>query len=347
MTDTLSHSPLLRALSGEIVTPPPVWLMRQAGRYLPEYRALRADAGGFMAMVFNPALASEITLQPLRRFPQIDAAILFSDILVIPYALGLDVQFVKGEGPTMPAMSENDIALQFDPDKLLPIYDTLRLVKQQLSSDKTLIGFAGSPWTVACYMIAGRNHDDFLAAKHWAFAAPDKLKALLVHIVDATVHYLCEQIKAGADVVQLFESWAGLLSGHTHEFHDYIVKPTQAIITRVKQAYPDIPIIGFPRIGGPHMIIYAQETGVNGLGLDWSVDLHGVIEHLPAHLTLQGNLDPAVLLSGGDILIRKTQHILNMMKDRPFIFNLGHGVMPSIPIDHVQQLLELVKNHAY
>ena len=337
-------NPLLRVLSGETLSPPPVWLMRQAGRYLPEYRALRATASGFMDAVMNPAMAAEITLQPMRRFPQIDAAILFSDILVIPYALGMDVQFVKGEGPRMPAMAENDIKLVFDPAKLNPIYETVRLVKQQLPPDKTLIGFAGSPWTVACYMICGRNdHKDFAAAKLWAFQHPDKLDALLATIVDTTVHYLCAQIDAGAQALQLFDSWAGSLSGHVDEFTQFIIQPTAAIVKRVKQHAPHVPIIGFPRVGGPHLMHYAEQTGVDGLGLDWSVDLHGVIEHLPATLPLQGNLDPSVLLAGGKVIERKARAILDIMRNRPFIFNLGHGVTPDIPVDHVQQLLNIVK----
>lgn len=336
--------PLLQALQGQVLSPPPVWLMRQAGRYLPEYRALRATADGFMHAVLTPSMASEITLQPLRRYPQLDAAILFSDILVIPYALGLDVQFGAGEGPTMPALDKQDSPLVFDPAKLQPIYETLRLVRHELPADKTLIGFAGSPWTVACYMISGR-HDkhDFQEAKQWAFAQPERLDALLAQIVDATVHYLIEQTKAGAEALQLFESWAHLLAGHTDEFTRFIIEPTKTIIARVKQAYPHIPVIGFPRTASPVLLSYATQTGIDGMGLDWSVDLAWAAQHLPPHLTLQGNLDPAVLLTGGDILTRKVNEILHIMRDRPFIFNLGHGVTPAIPLEHVGQLLHSVK----
>ena len=340
--------PLLRVLNGESLSPPPIWLMRQAGRYLPEYRALQSTTAGFMERVLTPAIAAEITLQPLRRFPQLDAAILFSDILVIPYALGLDVQFIKGEGPTMPALAEQDITLQFDPAKLAPIYETLRLVRRELAADKTLIGFAGSPWTVACYMICGRNdHHDFRAAREWAFGQPECLAALLDQIVEATVAYLSAQIEAGAQALQLFDSWAGSLSGHRSEFERFIITPTRAIIDRVKQRHPDVPIIGFPRVGGPHLMHYAEQAGIDTLGLDWSVDLPGVVEHLPPHLPLQGNLDPDVLLVGGAILEHKTRSILNMMRNRPFIFNLGHGITPSVPIEHVQQLLDLVKANSH
>lgn len=336
--------PLLNVLHGQALSPPPVWLMRQAGRYLPEYRALRATADGFMHAVLTPSMAAEITLQPLRRYAELDAAILFSDILVIPYALGLDVRFGAGEGPTMQSLDKEDVPLSYDPAKLAPIYETLRLVKQGLSDNKTLIGFAGSAWTVACYMISGR-HDkqDFIEAKQWAFAQPERLDALLAQIVDATVHYLIEQVKAGAEVLQLFDSWAGLLAGHGDEFARFIIEPTKTIVARVKQSCPHIPIIGFPRMAGQQIVRYATETGIQGLGLDWSVDLEAIVDRLPRNLALQGNLDPVVLLTGGPVLEHKTQQILRLMRGRPFIFNLGHGVMPSIPLEHVGQLLACVK----
>jgi len=333
----------LKTLNGEKLKAPPVWLMRQAGRYLPEYLETRAKAGGFLEAVLNPELATEITLQPLRRFPQIDAAILFSDILVIPYAMGQDLQFVKGEGPQLPALDTNDIALNYDAEKLAPIIQTVKNVRDALSAEKTVIGFAGAPWTVACYMIAGSNHDEFSAAKKWAFQSPEKLDALLDQVSDATIQYLSAQIDAGANVIQLFESWCGLLVGHVEEFARFIIKPTQKIITALKQKYPDIPVIGFPREVGLWLPFYVSETRVKAVGLDWSADLLWVDKNLPKNFPVQGNLDPSVLLAGGKILKHKAREILEALKTRPFIFNLGHGVIKETPPEHVAQLLEVIK----
>jgi uroporphyrinogen decarboxylase len=328
---------------GERINPPPIWLMRQAGRYLPEYRELRAKAGGFMQMALTPELAAVITLQPIRRYPQLDAAIIFSDILVTPYALGMDLQFHKGEGPVLPALDDAEQDLIFQPDLLEPIYEALRRVRSELPVDKALIGFAGSPWTVACYMISGRNHDDFVAAKRWAFAQPEKLDAVLDLLCDVTIHYLGKKIEAGANAVQLFDSWAGLLVGHDAEFERFIIKPTQKIVSRLKENYPHIPIIGFPRQAGQHLQTYAQINGLNGLGLDWSADIVTLAKTLPSHLALQGNLDPQILVAGGVIMEQKIRIILDAMRDRPFIFNLGHGIVPQTPPEHVAQLLAIVK----
>lgn len=322
---------------------PPVWLMRQAGRYLPEYRELRATVNSFMDAALTPSVAAEITLQPIRRYPELSAAIIFSDILVTPYALGMDLQFVKGEGPQLPALDTTSQDLVFAPEKLEPIYEALRIVRHELPADKTLIGFAGSPWTVACYMICGGNHDDFAAAKRWAFMQPDRLDAVIAQLVDITSTYLIAQVKAGANMLQLFESWAGLLAGHVEEFHRFIITPTQEIIKRVKQACPDTPIIGFPKQPGNTLLMdYAHITGMDGLGLDWSVDLEWAAKNIPDHLVLQGNLDPQLVVAGGPIMHAKTDLILKAMQGRRHIFNLGHGIVPQASPDHVAALLRHV-----
>ena len=343
----LSMTSLLNVFKGETLTPPPLWLMRQAGRYLPEYRELRATTSGFMEAAMTPALAAEITLQPMRRYSGIDAAIIFSDILVTPYALGMDLQFVKGEGPQLPPLDTVPQTLVYDPAKLEPVYEALRRVRAELPADKTLIGFAGSPWTVACYMIAGSNQHEFMAARRWAFAEPERLDVLLDQLVEITADYLIKQVGAGADMLQLFESWAALLAGQPAEFERFIIRPTQQIIARVKAACPDTPIIGFPRLGSTARLLeYAQIKSMSGMGLDWSVDLAWAADNLPKHLVLQGNLDPAVLMAGGDALHAKINAVLPIMRTRPFIFNLGHGIMQHTPPDHVAQLVSAVKGNS-
>lgn len=335
---------LLRVLGGEKVNPPPVWLMRQAGRYLPEYRELRAGVPDFLSAVFNPEMAAEITLQPLRRFPQIDAAILFSDILVTPLALGRSVRFVKGEGPQLDPLQIEDVTgLKPDTSVLQPVYETVSRVRAALTPEQTLIGFAGSPWTVACYMICGGNIDDFQSAKLWALSNGDALDALLDKLVDVTVEYLLGQIAAGAQVLQLFESWASLLAGHAEAVDRFIIKPTAKIVAAVRAQYPQVPIIGFPRAIGTDLVRYAERTGVQCVGLDWSVDLQWVDDNLPAGFPVQGNLDPLLLFAGGDAMRMAAQNILRALDKRPLIFNLGHGVMQFTAPEHVGQLLEVVK----
>jgi uroporphyrinogen decarboxylase len=333
----------LKTLNGEKTETPPVWLMRQAGRYLPEYMELRKKVSGFMEAVLTPAHATEITLQPLRRFPQLDAAILFSDILVIPYALGQDVQFVKGEGPQLPALDTNKIDLKYDVEKLAPIIQTVKNVRSELPKEKTVIGFAGAPWTVACYMIAGSNYDEFSAAKKWAFRQPEKLDELLDTVTEATINYLLAQIQAGADVIQIFESWAGLLTGHKNEFERFIINPALKIVNAIRTQYPDFPIIGFPRNSGTYLPWFVEQTKVTAVGLDWSVDLQWVNKVLPKNFPVQGNLDPVILLTGGEILQQKIHEIIDTFVDRPLIFNLGHGVIKETPPEHVAQLLAAVK----
>lgn len=338
----------IQTLNGHKTTQPPVWLMRQAGRYLPEYRALRAEAGDFMTAVFTPPMATEITLQPIKRFNHLDAAILFSDILVIPHVLGLNVTFTKGEGPLvtgLPDMGPNSALEDFDykPERLDPIIEAVRMIRAQLDPSKTLIGFAGSPWTVACYMISGRNHDEFRDAKTWALAHPDRLDALLDVLVEVTSTYLFDQIEAGAQVVQLFDSWAGSLAGHQELFDRFIIGPNARIVEKVRSKYSNIPIIGFPRQCGVWLPRFAAHTAVDAVGLDWSVDLVWADSVLPAGFPVQGNLDPITLLVGGDALTREAEHIIHTLANRPFVFNLGHGVLPPTPPEHVAQLLDIVK----
>jgi uroporphyrinogen decarboxylase len=257
--------------------------------------------------------------------------------------MGQGLEFVKGEGPQLPALDTNDIQLNFDLDKLSPIIQTVRNVRKELPPEKTVIGFAGAPWTVACYMIAGANYDEFSAAKKWAFQSPEKLDALLDKVADATIQYLSAQIDAGANVVQLFESWCGLLVGHYEEFTRFIIRPTQKIVAALKQKYPEIPVIGFPRQAGSWVPYYIAETRVKAVGLDWSADLLWIDKNLPKNFPVQGNLDPTILLTGGKIMKDKAREIIAALKDRPFIFNLGHGVIKETPPEHVQQLLDVVK----
>lgn len=337
------QSDFIKTLSGQKTEKPPIWLMRQAGRYLPEYRELRASVPNFMTAVLTPDIAHEITMQPMRRFDKLDAAILFSDILVIPYALGQKVEFIKGEGPQLPALADRDIALEYDGAKLAPILETVSHLRRDLPQDKTLIGFAGAPWTVACYMIAGRNHDEFTIARQWAFAQPERLDALLETVTQATIQYLLAQIKAGANVVQIFESWAALLSGHKREFERFILQPTQKIIAAIRAQYPGFPIIGFPRAAASYLPWYARETGIDAVGIDWSTDPEWANRELPQGFPVQGNLDPLLLLSGGNAMLQSAREIKTIFAQRPLIFNLGHGVIQFTPPEHVGQLLDVVK----
>ncbi len=336
---TQAAKPLLDVLNGNAATSsPPFWLMRQAGRYLPEYRALRKTAGGFLDMCFNPEFAAEVTLQPLRRF-DMDAAIMFSDILVIPYALGQKLEFLEGEGPCLGPLDVN--ALQFDDSKLAPVYETLRRLKTQLAAEKTLIGFAGAPWTIACYMVQGKGDGAFNEAKKFAYAKPDAFDALINLITDATTQYLINQVRAGADAMQLFDSWAGLLP--EPYFTRWVIKPAQKIRAALKAACPDLPVIGFPRGAGALYKFYAEQTGMNAVGLDTQVPLDWAVQTLPKNICLQGNLDPVLLLTGGDALKENTESILRTMRGRPFIFNLGHGVIKETPPEHVAQLSAIIK----
>lgn len=334
--------PMLRALQGHAGDYTPIWLMRQAGRYLPEYRALRAEAGSFLKLCYTPSMATEITLQPLRRF-DLDAAILFSDILVIPHALGQGLDFVEGEGPVLPPL---ETLADFDKldvtgfeEKLAPVYETLTRLKIELAPEKTLIGFAGAPWTVACYMLHGRGGGSFDRACTMAAADPEGFKDFLLKLADVTADYLISQIKHGADTVQIFDSWAALVPDEY--FDDRIIAPTARIVSAIKAVYPQTPVIGFPRQAGRHYADYAAKTGISALGLDPQAD----ISTLPRDICLQGNLDPALLLAGGDAMRSATLRIMDAAAGRPFVFNLGHGVIKETPPEHVEELITLVRTY--
>jgi uroporphyrinogen decarboxylase len=329
----------LRGISG---SRRPVWLMRQAGRYLPEYRALRAEKGGFLELVHDSEAAAEVTLQPVRRFG-FDGAILFSDILVIPHALGQDLAFLEGEGPHLspPLVDRALESLQAVPERLDPIYRTVRLVREQLGPETTLLGFAGSPWTVATYMIAGQGSRDQQAARVMAYRDPGALQAIVDAIVAASVEYLSGQIDAGAEAVQLFDSWAGSLA--PAEFERWVIAPNAAIVAALTGRHPDVPVIGFPKGAGEKLPAYARETGVDAVGIDETIDPLWAARELPAGMPVQGNLDPLLLLAGGDELDTAARRILDAFAGRPHVFNLGHGIDKETPIAHVERLLEAVR----
>ncbi|MEO7222366.1 MAG: uroporphyrinogen decarboxylase [Devosia sp.] len=335
--------PLLATVRGERQSRPPLWIMRQAGRYLPEYRAIRETVGTFLDLCYNPDLAAEVTLQPLRRF-ELDAAILFSDILVIPDALGQTVRFEQGEGPRLEPVTPEGLG-KLRPEAVLahlaPVFETIGRVKSQLTPDKTLIGFCGSPWTVATYMIAGRGSPDQAAARIFALTQPEAFAQLLDILVDASAAYLIAQFQAGADVVQLFESWA--LNIDEHQFHNYVIAPNRRIVEKVRATIPDAPIIGFPRGAAAMIPAYVAETGVNAVGLDYMMPVAVADAILPKNLAVQGNLDPLRLLAGGEQMESRIEEIIAAFANRPHIFNLGHGIVPETPIAHVERLVEIVK----
>ena len=344
---TQSKSRLVSALSGQLVDPPPIWLMRQAGRYLPEYREVRAKAGSFLSLCLNPALAAEVTLQPLRRF-DLDAAIVFSDILVVPYALGQKVEFVEGEGPKLePVRNGKDLA-RLDraaaEARFAPVYETLARVVPGLPEGVTVIGFCGAPWTVATYMVEGGGSKDQTEARLWAYRDPTSFQSLIDLLVETSIAYLLGQVKAGAGALQIFDSWAGSLPND--EFARWCSYPTRTIVAGVKAVYPDVPIIGFPRGCGASAERYAQETKVDAIGCDTSMSLAYMCEILQSRLPVQGNLDPLLLVVGGVHLERRVREILDLLSGGPFVFNLGHGIVPETPPEHVARLVELVKGKA-
>lgn len=332
----------MNVLNGEIAPRPPVWFMRQAGRYLPEYRALRAEKGGFLDLVYDVKAAIEVTLQPLRRF-DFDAAILFSDILVVPYAMGQHLWFEEGEGPRLsPKMLDATLeSLQAAPERLEPIFRTVTGVKAQLSPDKALLGFAGSPWTVATYMIAGQGSREQAEARRLAYREPERVTALINAIAETTIGYLRAQIDAGADAVQLFDSWAGSLS--PRQFEQLVIAPNAKIVAALKQSHPTTPVIGFPKGAGGKLATYARETGVDAIGVDETVDPEWAHAALPRHLPVQGNLDPLALVTGGPQLHDAVARILKAFAGRPHIFNLGHGIVPDTPLIHVQAVLAQIR----
>ena len=343
----MTQRKLLRVLAGEAVWPPPIWLMRQAGRYLPEFRELRSRAD-FLTRCLTPDLATEITLQPLRRY-DMDGAILFSDILMIPWGLGQSLRFAEGEGPILdPIRTERQIDA-LDPARLTdataPIMETVRRVKAALgeSADPpTLLGFAGSPFTVACYMVEGRGSREFVSVRRMAYEAPSAFERLLDLLVQTTITYLLEQIDAGAEAIMLFDSWAGILS--TPLFDRYVIKPTCEIVRALREARPGIRIIGFPRLAGTQLQRYAVETRVDGVGLDTSSDLQAARGVVGSDVALQGNLDPVCLLAGGRTLDDEAARIASSLRGHPHIFNLGHGVLPETPPEHVAQLVAQVRS---
>ncbi|HET8729296.1 MAG TPA: uroporphyrinogen decarboxylase [Alphaproteobacteria bacterium] len=335
--------PFLRALKGETLPRPPFWLMRQAGRYLPEYRELRARAGSFLDLCYAPEMAAEVTLQPLRRYGM-DAAILFSDILVVPHALGQDLAYVEGEGPKLaPVRTSADLNRLSDArlhDVLAPVYETVRRVRADLPDQAALIGFAGAPWTVATYMVEGGGSKDFGEVKRFAHGDPAGFRALVDLLVEATSAYLCRQVEAGAEALQLFDTWAGVLP--EEGFRSLVVAPTRAIVERVRARHPETPIIGFPRGAGVLYEAYAAETGVDAIGLDTAVPM-AYARTLQSKLPVQGNLDPSLLLVGGDALRRAARDRLAALGQGPYVFNLGHGVMQATPPEHVAALAETIR----
>ena len=316
--------------------------MRQAGRYLPEYRALRAEKGGFLALVYDSEAAAEITIQPIRRYGM-DGAILFSDILIVPYAMGQDLEFLVGEGPHLsPRLVDTALSsLHAVPQRLSPIYETVKLVRAQLPANKTMLGFAGSPWTVASYMVAGEGSRDQHDTRSMAYRDPAAFQAIIDAITAVTIEYLAGQITAGAEAVQLFDSWSGSLA--PSEFERWVIAPNAAIVNAIRERFPAVPIIGFPKGAGEKLPAYARETGVDALGLDETIDPHWAHANLPAGLPVQGNLDPLLLIAGGEELERQTLRVLEAFADRPHVFNLGHGIGQTTPLDHVSQLLSLVR----
>jgi uroporphyrinogen decarboxylase len=344
MDGTTRVKPFLAALSGEAVRPAPLWLMRQAGRYLPEYRALRAEAPDFLAFCLNPALASEATLQPIRRYRP-DAAILFADILVLPYALGHTVRFEAGEGPVLERVETAAQVAGLDEARAAevaaPVAETVRRVRAALPGDVALIGFAGGPFTVAAYMAEGGGSRDFARAKRLMYGAPALFDALIDRLVSATISYLSAQAEAGAEALMLFDSWAGVLSPAM--FDRYVIVPTARIAAALKARHPGVRLIGFPRQAGASLIAYAEGAGVHGVGLDTAVPPAWAARALPAGVTLQGNLDPLALVAGGDALREETEAVLDAMGGRPWIFNLGHGVVPETPPEHVAALIAQVR----
>jgi uroporphyrinogen decarboxylase len=344
---------LLRVLCGEAVWPPPIWLMRQAGRYLPEFRALRAQAD-FITRCMTPDIATEITLQPIRRFAM-DGAILFSDILILPWAMGQSLTFVDGTGPVLePVRTAADLA-QLDASRVAertaPVMETLRRLRRNLDApgsmgiaqggQTTLLGFAGSPFTVACYMVEGGGSKDFAITRGLAFSEPVLFERLINLLTQSTAAMLCDQIAAGAEAVMLFDSWAGLLP--PSQFQRHVIAPTRAIVRAIRARHPETPIIGFPRLGGLLVGRYASETGIDVIGLDTGADLDIASALLPKGMAVQGNLDPLCLIAGGATLAREADAIRDAMRGRPHIFNLGHGVLPQTPPEHVGALVEQVR----
>jgi uroporphyrinogen decarboxylase len=344
LTQTPIAKPFLEVLSGRRQPVPPLWMMRQAGRYLPEYRELRAKAGSFLDLCFTPEFAAEVTLQPIRRF-NFDAAIIFSDILVIPYALGRSVRFEAGEGPRLDPLDTPDkvatLAATADFSKLEPVFEALRRVRRELDPKIALIGFCGAPWTVATYMVAGHGTPDQAPARMIAYRHPDAFAKIIDTIVENSIIYLLEQLKAGADVLQIFDTWAGVLP--PREFQRWSVEPTKRMVEGVRKQVPGAKIIGFPRGAGAQLPSYVEATGVDAVSIDWATEPSLIRDKVQSRVAVQGNLDPLVLIAGGDALDRAVDDVLASYAGGRFIFNLGHGIQPETPIAHVEQLVKRVR----
>ena len=336
--------PIIRVLQGERQSIPPIWLMRQAGRYLPEYRAIRGTIDNFFDLCFTPKLAAEVTLQPIRRFA-FDAAILFSDILVIPHALGQRVSFTQADGPRLDALNEpvelGRLRRQIDHAVLAPVYETIERVKTELPGQVALLGFCGAPWTLATYMIAGMGTPDQLPTRAFAYRHPEAFAALIDLLVDASAAYLIRQFQAGVDAVQIFDTWAGVLP--PDGFGSYCVEPCAKIVAKVRKEIPAAKIIGFPRGAGTRLKRYVAEAGVDAVGLDWMIDSGFTRDEIQSRRPIQGNLDPLALLVGGRTLDAATDRIVEVFGGGPFIFNLGHGVLPDTPVGHVERLVSRVR----
>jgi len=343
-TSSPCGKPLLDVLRGHTTKRRPIWMMRQAGRYLPEYRKVRADAGSFLDLCASPGLASDVTLQPISRF-ELDAAIIFADILLLPKALGQRLEFQEGEGPVLEPITGldgvNRLSDQHVLSDLSPVFEALGLVSGKLPDDVTLIGFCGAPWTVATYMVAGRGTPDQRPAREAAYKAEPWFTAMIDLLVRTSIDYLCAQVRAGAEVLQIFDTWAGVLSDE--QYGRWSVAPVAEIVRGVKDKHPEVPIIGFPRGSGQRYARYVAETGVDAIGIDWSVPLDWAREQLQSRVTVQGNLDPVLLATGGDALDLGVQHILDGLDRRGHIFNLGHGILPDTPIAHVERLISKVR----
>lgn len=339
------HKPLLATLAGQSRTPPPIWLMRQAGRYLPEYREIRNNVSGFLELCYTPELAVEVTMQPIRRYG-FDAAILFSDILVVPDGLGQAVRFEEGEGPKLePLLGARDLdrlSLSGLDERLSPVYETVERLSAALAPETALIGFAGAPWTVATYMVEGGSSRDFAKARGWGLSDPTGFSMLIDLITDATISYLCRQVDCGAEVLQLFDSWAGILS--ESEFRKWSIEPVAKIVATVKDRHPDVPVIGFPRGAGIGYERFAAETGVDAVSLDSTVPLEWAAANLQDKVCVQGNLDPLVLLVGGEAMANEARRICSILGNGPFIFNLGHGIIKETPPENVARLVDVVRS---
>ena len=333
---------LLDTLNGKRSSQVPLWLMRQAGRYLPEYRELRAEKGGFLELAYDSESACEVTLQPIDRFG-FDGAILFSDILIVPHALGQNLEFLAGEGPKLsPRLVDASLeALTRAPERYEPIYETVRLCCGRLPEGVTMLGFAGSPWTVATYMVAGEGSRDQHDARALAYRDPSALQSIIDAIVDQTIAYLSGQIEAGAEAVQLFDSWSGSLA--PAEFERWVIAPNARIVAALAEKHPAIPVIGFPKGAGEKLPAYARETGVKAVGIDETLDAAWVARELPPEMAVQGNLDPLLLLAGSDELEKRVHAILEAFANRPHVFNLGHGIDRRTPISHVERLIAAVR----